>query len=92
VVDSPAGARLDASGTASITNDTLLLEGSRGPISNSTLFFQANNNLNGMGNYLDDGIRCAGGGLIRLKVKTTDSSGFADSGKFGSEIVIVLAS
>jgi len=77
--DSAAGARLDGSGIASVTSDTLLLEGSRGPISNSTLFFQANNNLDGNGSFLGDGIRCAGGGLIRLKVKMTDASGYADS-------------
>jgi len=77
--DSAAGARLDASGTASVTGDLLLLLGTRGPISNSTLFFQANNNLDGGGVYLGDGLRCAGGGLIRLKVKLTDAGGAADS-------------
>ena len=73
--DSAAGARLDASGVASVTADTLLLEGTRGPISNSSLFFQANNSLDGLGIYLGDGIRCASGGVIRLKVKATDASG-----------------
>jgi len=77
--DSAAGARLSGSGVASVIADTLLLEGIRGPISNSTLFFQANNNLDGGGIYLGDGLRCAGGGLIRLKVKLTDASGYADS-------------
>ncbi len=77
--DSAAGAALSASGVASVSADTLLLEGSRGPISNSSLFFQANNNLDGSGSFLGDGIRCAGGGLIRLKVKMTDATGYADS-------------
>jgi len=78
--DSAAGANLDASGMASVTADTLLLVGTRGPVSNSSLFFQANNNLDGTGAApLGDGVRCAGGGLIRLKVKTTDPSGYADS-------------
>ncbi len=77
--DSAAGAVLSGSGTASVTEDTLALLGDRGPISNSTLFFQANNNLEGGSAFLGDGIRCAGGGLIRLKVKATDATGHADS-------------
>jgi len=77
--DSAAGAHLGASGVASISADTLVFLGSRGPISNSTLFFQANNDQDGAGLFLGDGIRCAGGGLIRLKVKLTDTNGFADS-------------
>jgi hypothetical protein len=77
--DSLAGARLDASGLPSVTNDTLVLAGARGPFNNSTLFFQANNNLDGNGAFLGDGIRCAGGGLIRLKVKSTDANGEANS-------------
>ncbi len=77
--DSVAGARLGGSGVASISGDSLILEGVRGPISNSSLFFQANNNLDGSANFLGDGLRCAGGGLIRLKVKLTDASGNADS-------------
>ncbi len=77
--DSVAGARLGASGVASVTADTLLFEGHRGPVSNSSMFFQANNNQDGAGLFLGDGIRCAGGGLIRLKVKLTDATGYADS-------------
>jgi len=77
--DSAQGALLSASGLPSITNDTLVFQGNRGPISNTSLFFQANNNLDGMGNFLGDGIRCAGGSLIRLKVKITDVNGDADS-------------
>ncbi len=77
--DSPAGARLGASGQASVTADTLLLQGQRGPVGNSTLFFQADNTNDGAGLFLGDGIRCAGGGLIRLKVGLTDATGYADS-------------
>jgi len=77
--DSPVGARLYGSGEASVSADTLLLAAERGPISNSAMFFQANNSKEGAGIYLGDGLRCAGGGLIRLKVKTTDAAGFADS-------------
>jgi len=77
--DSAAGARLYATGVASVGNDTVVLEGLRGPISNSCMFFQANNGLDGGGLFLGDGIRCAGGGLIRLKVEVTDAAGYADS-------------
>jgi hypothetical protein len=75
---SAAGARLSASGTASISNDTLVLAGWNAQPNNSSMFFQANNGLNGS-TFLGDGIRCAGGGLIRLKVKTNDANGNASS-------------
>ncbi len=78
--DSAAGARLHALGNPSVTADTLVLHGLRGPISKWTLFFQANNNVDGSGLFLGDGLRCAGGGLIRLQTKKTDMSGNASSG------------
>jgi hypothetical protein len=74
-----AGARLGASGIASITNDTVVLAGTRGQPSNSSMFFQANNNKDGAFIWLDNGIQCAGGGLIRLKVKMNDANGDAVS-------------
>ena len=75
--DSSAGTRLYASGEPSVTNDTLRLKVMRGPISDSVLFFQANNNTDGAGLFLGDGIRCAGGGPLRLKVTMSDATGFA---------------
>jgi len=47
--------------------------------SNSSMFFQAENNLDGMNVFLGDGIRCAGGNLKRLKVKVNDLNGDADT-------------
>ncbi len=75
--DSSAGARLYATGEPSVTNDTLRLKVLRGPISDSVLFFQATGNTDGAGLFLGDGVRCAGGGLLRLKVTTSDATGFA---------------
>jgi hypothetical protein len=72
-----AGAKLGGSGTASITSDTVVLAGMRGQPSNSSMFFQANNNLDGALAWLDNGVQCAGGGLIRLKVKMNDGNGDA---------------
>ena len=77
--DANAGARLYGTGVASVGADSLVLVGLRGPVSNSSMFFQANNNQDGAGLFLGDAIRCAGGGLIRLKVKTTTATGDADS-------------
>jgi hypothetical protein len=72
-----AGAKLSGSGIASITNDTVVLAGTRGQPGNSSMFFQANNNLDGTLVWLDNGVQCAGGGLIRLKVKMNDGTGDA---------------
>jgi hypothetical protein len=74
-----AGARLDASGQASVSNDSVVLMGSRGQVSNSTLFFQGNNDLSGTGVFLGDGLRIAGGGVIRIQAKATNSNGDAST-------------
>ena len=74
-----AGARLDASGMASVSNDSVVLHGSRGQVSNSTLFFQGNNDLTGMGIFLGDGHRIAGGGVIRIQPRPTNSNGDAST-------------
>jgi hypothetical protein len=83
-----AGANLMASGTASVTGDTVLLLGTRSEPGNSGMFFQANNNLDGGGVWLDNGIQCAGGGLIRLKVKMSNGAGDSNS----SPMVITVRS
>ena len=75
-----AGAKLGATGVASITADTVMFQGSRGQPSNSSMFFQANNNKDGAFIWLDNGVQCAGGGLIRLKVRLNDANGDVDSG------------
>ena len=77
--DSLAGARLEATGIASVTADTVILHGRRGPISNATLFFQGTTDLDGAGYSLGDGIRCVGGGVIRLALAWTDEQGEATS-------------
>jgi hypothetical protein len=76
---STRGAHLMAAGSASVTSDTLFLMGRNAQPNNSSLFFQARNDLNHQGLFLGDGIRCAGGGLVRLLVKVNDANGDADS-------------
>jgi hypothetical protein len=61
-----AGARLAATGFASILTDTLVLHGSGMPES-SALYFQGTTGVaSGMGSVFGDGLRCAGGSVIRL--------------------------
>ncbi len=74
-----SGAKLYGSGEASVSNDSLLLMGTRGEPGSASLFFQAANDLDGAGFYLGDGIRCAGGNLKRLKVRINDANGDADT-------------
>ncbi len=72
-----AGARLYATGVASLMNDTLAFYGTRGLPNDSSMFFQAANNLDGTGNFLGDGIRCAGGNLKKLVVRRNNAGGNA---------------
>ena len=63
---SELGARLQASGTASLTSDTLLLKGSRLP-NTSAVFVQGTQQANGgLGTVFGDGLLCVGGSLVRL--------------------------
>jgi hypothetical protein len=63
------GATLRADGSASVANDTLTLRGAQMPNS-SALYFQGTNELNGgAGAVFGDGLRCAGGTIIRLGTK-----------------------
>jgi hypothetical protein len=60
---------LAASGSARIAGDTLVLTGSGMPNS-SCLYFQGTTQLSGgLGVVFGDGIRCAGGTVIRLGTK-----------------------
>jgi hypothetical protein len=64
---SPAGAHLAATGQASIATDSVVLHGSGMPNS-SALYFQGTTQLAaGQGLVFGDGLRCAGGSIIRLK-------------------------
>jgi hypothetical protein len=69
VNDTGAGAALSVSGSASITADDLVLSATHltpGP----GLFFQGDNAVNsGNGNPFGDGLRCAGGNVVRLEVR-----------------------
>jgi plastocyanin len=61
------GARLRASGVASVTNDTLGLSVTGVPEGNSLLFFQGTTQVNGgAGVVFGDGLRCAGGTTKRI--------------------------
>ncbi|MEY2746116.1 MAG: hypothetical protein RL112_1158 [Planctomycetota bacterium] len=65
-----AGASLGAAGSASLAADTVVLTGAGMPNSNA-LYFQGTIRQNtGLGNAFGDGLRCAGGTIIRLGTKT----------------------
>ncbi len=71
-----SGARLSASGTASVSAADLVLSAENLIPSQPGLYFQGNNAVNsGNGNPFGDGLRCAGGGVIRLQVRFADSNG-----------------
>lgn len=60
------GARLTAGGIASLANDTVVLYASEmGPIA-THLFFQGTNQVGFGGQPFGDGLRCAGGQVVRL--------------------------
>lgn len=67
------GARLLASGRASISADTLVLQASGMPDS-SALYFQGTARENGgAGTTFGDGLRCAGGSVVRLGTHTNSA-------------------
>jgi trimeric autotransporter adhesin len=62
--------RLIASGSASLSNDTLVLSGS-GMTNSTALYFQGSTAVSGgAGVTFGDGLRCAGGTTIRLGLRT----------------------
>ncbi len=64
------GGRVSATGIASVTADSLVLQGSNMP-SAPALYFQGSTPQNGgAGNVFGDGLRCVGGTVIRLGTKT----------------------
>jgi hypothetical protein len=64
------GALLIATGTASVTSDTLVLHGSQ-MLNGAALYFQGTTLLgSGGGIVFGDGLRCAGGSVIRFDPKT----------------------
>jgi len=70
-----AGANLGAVGTASITSDTVLLQGSGMPNSSALYFQGTTQQSGGLGVVFGDGLRCAGGSVIRLGTKANSGGG-----------------
>jgi len=71
-----SGGKLRSVGTSSITAGDLSLEGSQLIPSQPGLYFQGNNAVNsGDGSTFGDGLRCAGGGVIRLQVRFSNATG-----------------
>ena len=70
------GGRLRSSGSSSVSSDDLVLLGTQLVPSQPGLYFQGNNAINsGNGNPFGDGLRCAGGGVVRLQVRFADALG-----------------
>lgn len=64
------GGKVRAFGTSSLAADSLTLSGSQMPNS-SALYFQGTTQVNGgLGSAFGDGLRCAGGSVVRLGTKT----------------------
>jgi beta-glucanase (GH16 family) len=77
---SSAGGALNASGSASVAADDLVLNFTGGLPGQPCLFFQGDNQLNGGdGVTFGDGLRCAGGNVVRLQVRIPDASGEAST-------------
>ena len=77
-----SGGKIDASGVASVSADTVILQGSGMPNA-SALYFQGTSQQNGgAGTVFGDGIRCAGGTIVRLATKANSggSSQFPAAG------------
>ena len=78
---SDAGGRLVGSGSVSVTAtspDLMTLTCNSLVPNKPGLYFQGNNAVNnGSGNHFGDGLRCAGGSVIRLEVRMADGTGFS---------------
>lgn len=71
-----SGSELTATGSASVGADTLVLEVFGSTPGQSGLFFQGDDAVNGgMGFTFGDGLRCAGGNVVRLQVRVADGTG-----------------
>ena len=70
------GASLSRTGTASASSSSVVLQATGLVPNQPGLYFQGLNAINsGGGNAFGDGLRCAGGGVVRLQVRTADASG-----------------
>ncbi len=78
-----SGAHLSAFGANSVSANLLTLEANHLPVGPG-LYFQGENAINGgQGSYFGDGLRCAGGGVIRLEVQ------FSSGGSSNTTVSIV---
>ncbi len=78
----PSGALLAASGNSALSNDTVVLAGSGMPDA-PALYFQGSSQQNGgLGALFGDGLRCAGGTVVRLgpKVNSGGASQYPGAG------------
>ena len=70
------GAELTGSGSSSIAAGSLVLSGSTLAAFQPGLYFQGDNAIaGGAGAVFGDGLRCAGGNVLRLQVVTADAAG-----------------
>jgi hypothetical protein len=77
-----SGARLVASGFASVANDSVVLTGSSMPDSSCLYFQGTSQQQGGLGTAFGDGLRCASGSVIRLvtRFNTGGSSQYPTAG------------
>jgi agmatine/peptidylarginine deiminase len=82
------GARLMASGTASLAADTLRLAASGLPPSAALVFLQGSAaQSGGAGQAFGDGLRCAGGAVVRLAQRTA-TAGAVSYGQPGGDVPV----
>ncbi len=67
------GGKLRASGNSSISADTIVLSGSQMPNSSALYFQGTTQQSGGLGSAFGDGLRCAGGAIIRLGTKANSA-------------------
>jgi len=82
-----SGAQLTGTGTARVSQDTLVLMSTHLEPNNSGLYFQANNDLS-PGIVWGDGLQCAGGQLKRLGVRFADANGYSDTSAWATPISV----
>lgn len=71
-----SGAQLTGEGIPSVSDDNVILTTTGMDPGNSGLYFQANDQIGGGGGvFFGDGLRCAGGILIRLQVRASNGAG-----------------
>ncbi len=84
------GARLAGTGTASISGDTVVLNGTQMPVNSPVLYFQGTLRHNaGLGQAFGDGLRCAGGQVTRLGTAINSGTGTSQYPSFLQQSVSV---